>query len=343
MEVTVDTWLSNRAEWVLIDVRTPAEYEQGHIPGAYNLPLFSDEERARVGTLYVQVNKEKAVDEGLRIVGPKLFGYVKKARKIAKGSPICLYCWRGGMRSGSMEWLLATAGMDVRRIEGGYKAYRNHLDDLIHQHPWQFYILGGPTGSGKTPILYELQRRGEQIVDLEGLANHKGSAFGALGQAPQPTTEQFINLVHDALLALDSHKRVWFESESKLIGKVFIPDLLWAKMLKHPIVRLNIPAEVRARHIAAEYGVYDVEALSEPFERIVRRLGQAEKQRAIDALRAGDTLTAVEIALSYYDKAYGKSLEKDWGNPYLSIDMAEDNPPEAARRIIEELNNKLNQ
>lgn len=341
MEVSVDEWLKNRSEWLLLDVRTPAEYEQGHIPGALNLPLFDNEERARVGTLYVQQSREKAVDEGLRIVGPRLLRYVKRARKMAGGKPICLYCWRGGMRSGSMEWLLATAGMDVRRIGGGYKAYRNHLDELLNEKPWQFIILGGPTGSGKTPILYELQKQGEQIIDFEGLAHHKGSAFGALGQEPQPSTEHFINLVHDELCALDPYKRVWMESESKLIGKVFIPDLLWTKMLTFPIIRINLPPDVRAEHIAKEYGIFETEKLIEPFERIVKRLGMAEKQRAIEALQQNDIRTAVRIALVYYDKAYNKSLEKDWGTPLLSLPIEEDNPTETACLILKELD-KLN-
>ncbi|MGE4332621.1 MAG: tRNA 2-selenouridine(34) synthase MnmH, partial [Macellibacteroides sp.] len=188
-----DDFLEQSKTGIMIDVRSPSEFEAGHIPGARNLPLFSDNERAEIGTRYVQYGKDNAVERGLEIVGPKLAGFVKQARLWADGTPIYMYCWRGGMRSGSMAWLFRTAGLTTYLLSGGYKAYRNSFAQLLEAHPWQLLILGGPTGCGKTEVLHQLQRMEQQVIDLEGLAHHKGSAFGSLGETAQPSTEQFTN------------------------------------------------------------------------------------------------------------------------------------------------------
>lgn len=334
MDIEVSQWLKHRTSSLLLDVRTPAEFAQGHIPGAVNLPLFSDEERIIIGTLYVQQGHQQAVDEGIRLLGPRLWDYVNKARSIASDKPVCVYCWRGGMRSGFVAWLLDIGGMKVDRLKGGYKGFRRHGESLISDTSWPFIVLGGATGSGKTPILHELNQLGEQVLDLEGLAHHKGSVFGAIGQSPQPTTEQFINLLYFELSALDPSRRIWLESESKLIGRVFIPDSLWRAICNAPMVRLDIPLEIRAKHIVAEYGTAPIAELMEPFERIAKRLGTEQKQRAQEALRSGDLRTAVVIALGYYDKAYNRSLAKDWGTPMLTCAVSEDNPAQTARLLL---------
>ena len=159
-----------------------SHYASGHIPGAHNIPLFTNEERAIIGTLYVQVGKDPAVERGLELVGPKLADFVRQARELSAGKPLFLYCWRGGMRSGSMAWLFRTAGFKTFLLKGGYKAYRRSFIDLLDKYPWKIVVLGGPTGCGKTEILHRLQEKGQQVIDLEGLAHHKGSAFGALGE-----------------------------------------------------------------------------------------------------------------------------------------------------------------
>ncbi len=343
MDIDVAEWLKHRTEWVMLDVRTPAEFDRGHIPGAVNLPLFTNEERVVIGTLYVQTGHQAAVDEGIRRVSPRLWDYVSEARRIAAGKPVCVHCWRGGMRSGFMEWLLRMGGMEVYRLRGGYKAFRRYGEQLTIDKPWRFLVLGGATGSGKTLILHELRRLGEQVIDLEGLAQHKGSAFGAIGQPSQPTTEQFINLLYRELMALDCRYPIWLESESKLIGRVFIPDALWDTMCRAPIIRLDIPADVRTAHIVAEYGTAAIEDLVVPFEKITKRLGMQEKQRAIAALRSGNIHEAVSIALVYYDKAYNRSLEKDWGTPLLTLSIGEDNPPATAQRLLTEVQKYQNQ
>lgn len=343
MDIEVSQWLKQRTNSVLLDVRTPAEFAQGHIPHAVNLPLFSDAERVVIGTLYVQEGRQRAVDEGIRLLGPRLWEYVSEARTIASGRPLSVYCWRGGMRSEFVAWLLDIGGMKVSRLKGGYKAFRRYGEALIANTPWPFVVLGGATGSGKTPILRELQHLGEQVLDLEALAHHKGSVFGAIGQPPQPTTEQFINLLYHELTMLDPTRRIWLESESKLIGRVFIPDTLWGAVCRAPMVLLDIPLEVRAEHIVAEYGTAPIAELMPPFDRIAKRLGGEQKQRAQEALLSGDLRTAVVIALGYYDKAYSRSLAKDWGTPMLTLSVHEDCPSQTARLLLEEVQKHLNQ
>ncbi len=183
----------------LLDVRSPGEYAQGHVPGALSFPLFSDAERATVGTIYKQQSRDLALETGLELVGPKLGGFVREARTLAPQGQVVVHCWRGGQRSGSMAWLLRQGGLDVWTLEGGYKAYRTWVLAELAAQQYSLYIIGGRTGTGKTKILHALRQMGEQVVDLEGLACHKGSAFGFIGELPQPTVEQFENDLHAAL------------------------------------------------------------------------------------------------------------------------------------------------
>jgi len=192
MQLSVDDFLKEAAHLPVIDVRSPGEYDHAHIPHAINIPLFDNEERAKVGTRYKQVGKDSAVLLGLELVGPKLADFVKKARRLnLTGQEVLVHCWRGGMRSGSFAWLLNTAGIKARTLEGGYKAYRSQVLAAFAEPARMIY--GGKTGSGKTEILHELAKQGEQVIDLEALANHKGSSYGAIGQEPQPSSEQFEN------------------------------------------------------------------------------------------------------------------------------------------------------
>jgi tRNA 2-selenouridine synthase len=174
------------------DVRSPKEYEEGHIPGAINIPLFDDEERARVGTKYKKEGRIAAIMEGLDLSGPRMTEKLRKALQTAKNGKLLVHCWRGGMRSEAMAWLFSLSGIQTTVLEGGYKSYRHLVLDTLAAER-EMIILGGMTGSSKTHILRHLKQQGRQVVDLESLANHKGSAFGALGQLPQPSTEQFAN------------------------------------------------------------------------------------------------------------------------------------------------------
>jgi tRNA 2-selenouridine synthase len=189
-KLTAIEFLEKARENPVVDVRSQKEYKQGHIPGALNLPLFNDDERAIIGTLYKNSGKETSVLKGLELVGPKLTGFIKQLRSLVSGKEILVHCWRGGMRSESMAWLFEVAGYHVSLLDGGYKAYRKFIREAV-EGPFNFIILGGNTGSGKTEILKALSDAAEQVLDLEAIARHKGSVYGGLGFTDQPTEEKF--------------------------------------------------------------------------------------------------------------------------------------------------------
>lgn len=295
----------------VLDVRSPGEYVQGHIPGALSLPLFNDQERAKVGTLYKQQGKTISVQKGLEIVGPKLKDFTKFALKL--DSPeILVHCWRGGMRSSSMAWLLETVGLNVFLLEGGYKAYRRMVLNNF-ETPLKIILLGGYTGSGKTELLQGLKNEGEQILDLEGLANHKGSAFGSLGQQDQPTTEQFENMLSKEISSLDVNKRVWVEDESHNVGKVFLNQPFWEGMRSSPLIRVDTPYEIRLERLMRDYACFDTEGLATSIKKIEKRLGFDKCKKALEACNSGDRDTSARICLDYYDAAYGSQLDTRFG------------------------------
>lgn len=332
--VAVESFLAAGDDRPVVDVRTPAEFAQGHIPGAHNMPLFSDEERARVGTTYKQVGPEPALRLGLDLVGPKMGGFVDRAEQLASGRKIALHCWRGGKRSDSVGWLLEFAGFDVVLLEGGYKAYRTHVLEYFGATTFSLLILGGHTGSGKTEMLQEIGRLGEQIVDLEAIAHHKGSAFGALGEAPQPSVEQFENDLYQAFRNLDQRRRIWLENESRSIGRVFIPQGLWQQKERAPIIHVDVPLSIRVQRLVADYACYPKSELIESFERIKKRLGGQHLQAAIDALYQDDYATAAAIALNYYDKAYAHSIERRTPLAVHHLPMDRDDPAHVAREAV---------
>lgn len=289
----------------LLDVRTPAEFAQGHIPPAINLPLFSDEERSVVGTLYKMQGPQPAFLKGLDLVGPKMSWFVEEALRMAPSKKVAIHCWRGGKRSGSMAWLLWMAGFDTVTLEGGYKAYRTFLlDSFAHFSPPRLMVLGGRTGSGKTEILQALRVAGEQVIDLEYFARHKGSAFGHLGEASQPSNEQFENLLFEAIRNLDLSRRIWIENESRSIGRVFLPEGFWQAKISGTLFHLEIPFEVRAAYLTQSYGRYPKSDLREAYQKIQKRLGGQHLKSALEALDRDDLLAAASVGLVYYDKTY---------------------------------------
>lgn len=294
----------------IIDVRSPAEFGKGHIPGAFNIPLFTDEERARVGTLYKQEGRDRAVLEGLRYVGPRLAQMVEQAQALAQGDVIAVHCWRGGERSRSVAWLLEKAGIpSVLLLKGGYKQFRKHvLSSFGTGH--HFLVIGGYTGSGKTEILALLERSGEQVLDLEGIANHRGSAFGGCGMPEQPGTEHFENLLWSALRDMDRAKAIWIEDESQMIGRVKIPDELYRTMRSSRLFFLDIPVDVRAARLVREYGSFERRDLTASIERIAKRAGPQRTVAALTALSAGDLMEVALLMLEYYDKTYLHGLSK---------------------------------
>lgn len=294
----------------IIDVRSPGEYEKGHIPDAVNIPLFSNEERAHIGTVYKQQSQQQAIDLGYKYVTPKLEKYISDSLQVAPNREVIVHCWRGGMRSEAFAKHLAENGFsNVKVIAGGYKAYRRKvLTDFAI--PAQLKILGGYTGSGKTHILYELEKQNQQVVDLEGLANHKGSAFGGLGQNPQPTAEQFENNLYEEWRKLDLNKPIWIEDESSDIGKVKIPQPLFNQMREANLYFIDIPKTERAKLLVKEYAVCDKNELALAIQRIGKRLGGLNVKNAINYLGQNNFYEVALIALQHYDKAYLKGLDK---------------------------------
>lgn len=334
-QLSVEEFLTKARSLPIIDVRSPGEYDHAHIPGAVSIPLFDNDERAQVGTKYKNAGKDAAVLLGLNFVGPKLASFVKQSKKLnPQNKEVLVHCWRGGMRSGSFAWLLDTAGLTASTLVGGYKAYRNEVLSSFAR-PLKLIIIGGKTGSGKTDILKELAKQGEQIVDLEGLANHKGSSYGAIGQLAQPATEQFENKLFHSLLTLDANRRIWIEDESRNIGSCFIPMALWQQMRMAPVAFVDIPKDKRVHRLVAEYANIDHGLLVDATERIRKRLGGKVTKDALDALTRHDYATVADLTLDYYDKAYLHGLSQRDSTMIAPIDTQEDDPFQTAKRLID--------
>lgn len=334
-KLSIGDFLHQAQALPVIDVRSPGEFEHAHIPGAVSIPLFDNDERAQVGTKYKQAGKDSAVLLGLGMVGPKLADFVRQSRRLnPQQKEVLVHCWRGGMRSGSFAWLLDTAGLTVSTLVGGYKAYRSAVLDAFAQ-PRQLIILGGKTGSGKTDMLHELARQGEQVIDLEGLAHHKGSSYGAIGQQAQPATEHFENLIFQDWQRLDPSRRIWLEDESRNVGSCFIPMPLWQQMRAAPVAFVDVPKSVRIQRLVQEYTGIDHALLVEATERIRRRLGGKVTQDALDALANFDYATVADLTLNYYDKAYLHGLSQRDPAAINAIPIAVDAPAQTAAQLIE--------
>jgi len=294
-----------------------------------------------VGTTYKHEGREKAITQGLELVGPKMAEFVAEGKRILQehqAAYITMHCWRGGMRSKSMATLFNFAGIPTLTITGGYKVYRNAVQQSF-ANPLHLIVLGGKTGSAKTAILQALQQQGEQIIDLEKLANHKGSAFGQLGEDPQPTSEYFENLLFEKIQQLDSTKRIWIEDESHLIGKVFIPETFWEQMRNAQVIYCDFPIEERINYLVTTYGNFDHEGVIESVKRITKKLGGQHAKAALEAYEAGDLKKATEIVLVYYDKTYNFGLSKRNPAQVKQMDMQKIEPWENAKVLIADLFN----
>jgi tRNA 2-selenouridine synthase len=309
MILTLNDFLSKRQYLPTADVRSPGEYAYGHIPGTVNIPILNDEERVAVGTDYKIKGKREAISTGFRLVGPRLEQIVAEADYAAKGGELLVHCWRGGMRSSNFCQFIGMAGIKSHQLEGGYKAYRQRAVESFGM-PFQFKVIGGRTGSGKSEVLRALRQMGEQVLDLEQMANHKGSAFGGLMMGPQPTTEQFQNILFEEILKLDISKRVWVEDESLGIGHIFLPNTFWNGMRSCPVFAMEVSKEVRIERLVHEYGSADPAEFLAAMEKITKRLGGQHFLAAKESLEQGDMHTTIDILLTYYDKAYSMSWAK---------------------------------
>lgn len=332
--ITIKDLIALQENVPLADVRTPAEFAHGHMPGAFNLPIFSNEERVEVGTTYKQQGKEAAILLGFDLTGSKWSGFVRQALEIAPGKKIALHCWRGGMRSGAMAWALDLYGFEVYLVKGGYKSYRRWvLEQFEEKYP--LLVIGGKTGSGKTKILHQMQVLGEQMIDLEEIAQHQGSSYGTMNKLVQPTQEQFENNLADQLAKLDKQRKIWIEDESLTIGKRFIPKPLWNQMEAARLIDIKVPDEQRVQTLVQEYGVLDKDFLVECTERIHKRLGPEQTKKAVAAIREGRMSEFIQLVLVYYDKTYRTGLSRRHASQVFPIALENNDLMQSARQILD--------
>lgn len=344
-KIHIEQFLELAKQHPVLDVRSPGEYKHAHIPGAHSLPLFTDEERKVVGTAYKQESREQAIKLGLDFFGLKMRKMVEEVEQLSPDSKtVLVHCWRGGMRSAGIAWLLDLYGFKVYTLIGGYKKFRNYVLDTF-KLPFQLNILGGYTGSGKTELLKALREKGEKVIDLEGIANHKGSAFGNIGMPAQPGQEMFENILATELrksivnsessINGDLCSPIWLEDESQRIGLVNIPGELWKTMRQSPVYFLDIPFEERLKHIVQEYGQLDPEKVADAIGRISKKLGHLNAKTAILLLNEGKISESFDILLNYYDKHYFKSLHNREGiNSLLQTVDCKSVTPENADQLV---------
>jgi len=333
-KIDIERFLLLAESTAMIDVRSPAEFRNGHIPGAINIPLFNDEERAIVGTLYKQKGSKEALIRGLEITAFKMKDLAITAKKAVRKNKLLVYCWRGGMRSAAMAWWFEQHDIQCEILDGGYKSFRRYVLKSFDL-PYNLRIVGGYTGSGKTEILKCIKEKGEQVLDLEGLAHHKGSAFGNLGELPQPKTEHFENLLYHELSVMDSEKVIWVEDESHNIGKVFIPNQFFNQMREAPAVFVKRDLNTRLNFLVKNYGKFSFEELKISLEKIKKRIGGQNFKEAVKCLENGDYRRVAEIALFYYDKTYEYGINQRNREKVIPLEIGDDDPPIATDKILQ--------
>jgi tRNA 2-selenouridine synthase len=338
--LSIEEYLDRFSNVSLVDVRSPGEFAAGHIPGSINIPLFTNEERAVIGTVYKQRSKEQAIELGYEFVNPKRDHLFNQSKAAGDKHGIAVHCWRGGMRSRLFAEHLVQYGLPkVYVITGGYKAYRRAAVRSFEQD-LHLATVGGYTGSGKTETLQAIAQLGEQFIDLEHFASHKGSAFGGLGLPGQPTTEHFENMLYYAWRKFDFSKRIWIEDESRTIGSVLLPPALYAQIRNKPVTFLQIPQEERVRFLVSQYGTISPELIQSAVERITKKLGGQFAQEAIQCLRDGDLEAGTRVVLRYYDKLYEKGVRRRDPSLVNELPLLRVDPLENAGQIIEDFENR---
>lgn len=320
----------------LIDVRSPGEFALDHLPGAVNCPVLDDEERRIVGTLYTQRSAFEARKLGGALVARNIAAHLEGAllRDRPKGWRPLVYCWRGGMRSGSFVAWLRLVGWDAQQLQGGYKAWRSHVIDRIAELAPQLRlrVLCGPTGSAKTRVLQALGRRGEQVLDLEGLAGHRGSVLGALPGTEQPSQKGFETQLATRLSGFDLARTVWVEAESRKIGRISLPDALLARLRASPVVEIAATPQARLAYLLRDYA----ELGDDPAE-LARKLGllqglvPGEVLQQWQAWALGRQLPPLYAALmaQHYDPLYARSQKHNFKELGAAVRVAADDLSEA--------------
>ncbi|WP_435628515.1 tRNA 2-selenouridine(34) synthase MnmH [Candidatus Ferrigenium straubiae] len=308
----------------IIDVRTPAEFAEDHIPGAINCPVLSDEERVKVGTLYKQVSPFEARKMGAALVAKNIAHHLQtRFHDHPKSWRPLVYCWRGGQRSGAMCIILAQVGWAAHQLDGGYKTYRRGVLDELARLPQQFAfnVICGPTGSGKSRLLAALANNGWQVLDLEALARHRGSVLGRLPGEPQPSQKQFDSELLQALRQLDPARPVYVEAESSKIGNLTLPDALSGAMHAGKCLLLETPLDLRVAGLLEDYRHYpeSPETLIAHLQALHRFHGAKRLENWAALIRAGDFSALVaELLTLHYDPSYFRATS----NHYANLDEA---------------------
>lgn len=337
LEVTDDVTAASLARFdMLIDARSPGEFAEDHLPGAVNLPVLTDAERAEVGTIYVQDDRFKARRVGGAYVAKNVAHHLQTALADKPGGfrPL-IYCWRGGMRSGAMATILSQVGWRTTVLTGGYRTYRREVVKRLYdgELDHRFVLLDGHTGTGKTEILNLLAERGLQTLDLEGLAAHRGSLFGAVPGRPQPSQKLFESRLLAALAAFDPARPVVAEAESSKIGDRMVPPALWTRLAEAPRIELTADRADRARYLVGAYA--DIVADRAALEDIFLRLPVSPSAERLASWRAmADAGAFADLAAAimglHYDPAYDRSRKRH-DRPLLgALDLAPDDPASLA-------------
>lgn len=328
----------------IIDVRTPAEFAEDHIPGAINCPVLYNEERVTVGTLYTQVSPFEARKVGAALIAKNIALHLQtRFHDHPKSWRPLVYCWRGGQRSGAMSIILAQVGWAAHKLEGGYKTYRRDVLEQLEALParYNFHVVCGPTGSGKSRLLAALAQTGHQVLDLEGLAKHRGSVLGSLPQQPQPSQKWFDTVLLQALQGFDLSRPVYVEAESKKIGSIALPAALFDAMHSSACLLLDTPLQARVAGLLEDYLYYveNPETFNEHLKPLYRFHGAKQLESWSAMIRAGDFATMVaELLTQHYDPSYFRATSKHYANLDKAqrvqlVDLSETALKEVAARL----------
>lgn len=320
----------------IIDVRAPEEYAVDHVTGAINLPVLDNGERVRVGTLYAQEGAFEAKKIGASLVSSNIARHLRDHFAThGKCYRPLIYCWRGGQRSRSLATVLCEVGWRPALLDGGYKAYRSHVMGALgesDQYKWR--VINGLTGSGKTLVLHALAERGAQVLDLEGLANHKGSLFGGDLDNPQPSQKHFETLIYDQLKGFDQERTVFVEAESPKIGHLNIPGPLWPTLRVAAVTEVNSPVEARAKYLYGDYASWrgDSGRILATIERLRPYQSKEQIERWIGLCHAEDWIPFIESLLTvHYDKKYGAGGSGHYGAPSQNYELVNQEPASIER------------